>query len=144
MISQFKGAFDFLSNFHPSPIFGQDDEILYPTVEHYFQARKTMDMNRRALVAKSATPAVAKRAGRSLLLRQDWERVKIPVMRDALSLKFSHGSQLAERLLNTGSHVLVEGNTWGDAFWGVDTRSSSGENWLGHLLMARRAELVGD
>lgn len=33
---------------------------------------------------------------------------------------------------------LVESNTWGDRFWGVD---HAGENWLGRVLMETRTQL---
>lgn len=36
---------------------------------------------------------------------------------------------------------IVEGNTWGDAFWGVDSRTGEGENHLGQILMQVRSEL---
>jgi predicted NAD-dependent protein-ADP-ribosyltransferase YbiA (DUF1768 family) len=67
--------------------------------------------------------------------------VKVDVMRDLIAQKFAVGSELADRLLATGDQELVEGNTWGDTFWGVC--DGVGENWLGRLLMERRAALRG-
>ena len=40
-IDKFKNEHEFLSNFYPSPITIED--ITYPTVEHAFQAAKTLD-----------------------------------------------------------------------------------------------------
>jgi predicted NAD-dependent protein-ADP-ribosyltransferase YbiA (DUF1768 family) len=77
-------------------------------------------------------------AGQKVTLRKDWEGVKIQVMRDVLRLKFANPG-LRDRLLETGDRELIEGNTWGDTFWGVCR--GSGKNWLGQLLMELRGEL---
>jgi len=54
---------------------------------------------------------------------------------------FRQNSDLAARLLGTGQMPLVEGNNWGDMFWGVDVKSGKGENHLGRILMKIREEL---
>lgn len=125
-----------LSNFYPSPlVYGG---IEYPTVEHAFQASKSLEEHVRRGVAAMPTPGKAKKMGRALVMRMDWESVKIGVMRDLLRVKFHTGTPLAEWLLLTGDAFLEERNTWGDRFWGVD---GTGENWLGSLLMLVRAEI---
>ena len=86
----------------------------------------------------AATPSAAKRAGRKVRLRDDWELVRVHVMRDLLTQKFAHDS-LAALLLSTGNAELVEGNTWGDTFWGVC--GGTGLNVLGKLLMEHRLRL---
>ena len=53
--------------------------------------------------------------------------------------KFKPGSELAGKLLNTGDAELVEGNHWGDRYWGVC--DGEGQNKLGKLLMQVRGEL---
>lgn len=138
-IGRFAGMNRFLSNFYPSPINVRGH--FAPTVEHAFQACKTFDVTEFEQVLDADTPTQAKRLGRSVRLRADWEEAKISVMRELLALKFARRTLLARNLLDTGDAVLVEGNTWYDTFWGVC--NGKGENWLGHLLMARRAELRG-
>ena len=113
----------------------------WDTVEHYYQAMKTLDGNEQERIRLTPKPGSAKRMGRRVELRPDWEAVKLKVMRYALSLKFTTESEAGKYLLSTGDEILVEGNDWGDRFWGVD--GGVGENWLGVLLMARRAELRG-
>lgn len=141
MITQFTGPYRFLSNFYPSPIpWGME---FAPTVEHAFQAAKAISGPEASLVIRAATPTLAKRYGRQVTLRLDWDAVKIPVMRSCLAVKFAAGTELAGLLLGTGDELLLEGNTWGDTYWGVDARTNHGHNWLGVLLMARRAELRG-
>ena len=137
MIDRFDGAFRFLSNFWPSWVYLDGEP--YPTVEHAFQAAKTLDLDERHHVRLAPTPGKAKGFGRRLVLRPDWEEVKVQVMLDLLRQKFAQPS-LAERLLATGELDIVEGNTWGDTFWGVDTRKG-GDNNLGRLLVQIRNEL---
>lgn len=136
-IREFKGDYAFLSNFWHEWV--EYDGIEFPTAEHAFQAAKSLDPAVRRRVATASTPGEAKREGRRLTLRSDWEAVKIPVMASILTVKFRKDSDLAALLLETGRHMLVEGNTWGDRFWGqVD---GAGQNWLGRLLMLQRATL---
>lgn len=136
MIDSFCGEYRFLSNFYPSSI--EYKGVKYPTVEHAFQATKSLDLDDRLFIAKLETPGKAKRAGRNLILRKDWEEIKIEVMRELLVLKFKDDS-LANKLKKTEPHELIEGNTWGDKFWGVC--NGEGQNWLGKLLMEIREEL---
>ena len=135
-IDKFNGEYAFLSNFYTSPI--QHKGIVYPTVEHMFQAMKTLDETERIKIANAETPGSAKRMGRSVALRGDWEDVKIDIMRTALALKFTTPG-LKEKLLATGDAELVEGNTWNDRFWGVC--GGTGKNMLGTLLMELREDL---
>jgi ribA/ribD-fused uncharacterized protein len=114
---------------------GQD----YPTVEHAYRAAKTLDATERRRIATLATPSEAKRAGRALALRGDWETVKLGVMETCVRYKFTHHAELRRRLLETGDAELIEGNTWGDRFWGVF--EGEGENHLGRILMRVRGDL---
>lgn len=136
----FNGEFRFLSNFEPSWI-TMADRITYPSVEHAFQAAKTTNLEARWLIAALRSPGAAKRAGRAVVLRADWEEVKGPVMIACLRAKFGQHPDLAQKLLATGDRELVEANTWGDRVWGVDYRTGAGENRLGIALMIVRSEL---
>ena len=136
----FNGEHRFLSNFEPSAI-TMADRITYPTVEHAYQAAKATSLAARERIAALATPGGAKRAGRALVLRDDWERVKDAVMLACLRAKFGQHPELAAKLLATGDRELIEANTWGDRVWGVDYRTGAGENRLGIALMAVRTEL---
>lgn len=130
------------SNFQPVPV--RHEGILYPSVEHYYQALKSLDPKERRSVAAAPSPGSAKVMGRGLTVRRDWDDVKLGVMRDGLGLKFSGGSAYADALLRTGDDQLVEENSWHDRFWGrckCPQHSGAGENHLGRLLMERRSEL---
>ncbi len=138
-IDRFAGEHAFLSNFFPAPFVL--DGIVYPTVEHAFQAAKCCDAAQAERIRRAPSPGAAKRLGRRAQLRPDWEPVKLDVMHRCLRAKFAQHPDLAARLLATGSARLVEGNTWGDTFWG--RTGSRGRNHLGRLLMLVRAELRG-
>lgn len=138
-IDCFDGDFAFLSNFYPSLI--KEDGLEYPTVEHYFQAMKTNDIYGRRLVAVASTPGKAKRIGRNLRLRRDWENIKYDVMKHAVHEKFLDAT-LRKQLLSTGDAYLEEGNTWHDNIWGnchcEKCKDIQGTNWLGTILMEER------
>lgn len=141
-IDRFRGEYAFLSNFYTAPIVVAG--ITFPTVEHAFQAAKLpLDYPKRravqAEIARYPTPAEAKRAGRMRLLRDDWKHVHLSMMRVLLAAKFQHPA-LRARLLATGNEPLVEGNDWGDTYWG--RCRGTGRNMLGVLLMELRAELA--
>lgn len=137
MIDRFDGYYAFLSNFYPSSIFDSNDGFTYPTVEHFFQAKKSVILKEREMISKAETPGKAKRMGRKVQLRSDWEDIKLFVMEDALRRKFSK-QRLRAALLATGDEELIEGNWWGDTFWGVC--DGIGENNLGKLLMKIRED----
>lgn len=136
-IDCFNGEYAFLSNFYQSPVIISGIE--YPTNEHAFQAAKTLDPILRERIAKLSTPGQAKKAGRNLILRSDWEEIKIQVMRIVVRRKFESNQNLANLLLATGDAELIEGNTWRDTFWGVC--NGIGANNLGKILMSVRSEL---
>ena len=60
-------------------------------------------------------------------------------MLDVVRAKFDQHPDLAQKLLATGDEELVEGNDWGDIYWGV--YKGRGNNMLGKILMRVRAEL---
>jgi ribA/ribD-fused uncharacterized protein len=139
MINCFDGKWAFLSNFYWNEI--EHEGIVYPTNEHFFQAMKTLDNDERRQIANCLTPGQAKRMGRRVALRSDWESVKEDVMFLGLCLKFAD-EQLADWLLETGDEELIEGTTWHDNEWGNCSCSKcvniEGKNKLGKLLMRVR------
>jgi ribA/ribD-fused uncharacterized protein len=138
MITSFKDKNRWLSNFWPCLV--QLDCIEYPSVENAYQAAKTLG-SRESF--QSCTAAQAKRLGRKLSIRSDWEELKVRVMQELLMQKFSKQNlALREALKATGDEELVEGNTWGDIFWGVC--NDVGENNLGKLLMQVRTKILAE
>jgi len=135
VITSFDGPYEFLSNFWPSQIRWQG--VDYPTLEHAFQAAKTLDEAKRRWIAALPWPADAKAAGQRLELRPDWEAVKTGIMAELVALKFAD-PVLRARLQATGEQEIVEGNHWFDRVWG-QCPLGVGENRLGLILAQTRA-----
>lgn len=129
----FQGTYRFLSNFYIEP----DGTH----VEGEYQAQKCSTAGERIIfMARALSPGQAKRAGRLVTIRQDWERVKDDVMYELVSQKFLDHQSLADRLIATDGYELVEENNWGDKYWGKV--NGEGLNKLGETLMRVRAELM--
>ena len=139
MIDSFTGKYAFLSNYAQLECPVILGAIKFSTVEAAFQAAKTFDIEERRALA-SMKPGEAKRAGKKVALRPGWNAIKNDIMLHFLRQKFHGNPELAQALLDTGQEELIEGNTWGDQYWGVC--QGKGENWLGRLLMQVRAELA--
>lgn len=134
-ITSFTESYRFLSNFYLCPV--QDDRGQeYPSVEHAYQASKTLDPVERSWFT-TGSAAEAKKKGRRITLRPDWDVVKLSVMENLLRQKFAEPS-LAAALRATEPSELIEGNWWGDTYWGVCR--GQGQNHLGRLLMQIRQE----
>lgn len=136
MINEFRGEYDFLSNFYETPV--TYEGITYRNNEAAFQAAKLTDKEARREFS-TLDASSAKKLGRRVSLRADWEEVKNQVMHEICLAKFSQNEQLKTKLLATGNEYLEEGNTWGDKIWG--TVNGSGENRLGKILMNVRDTL---
>ena len=137
-IDTFEGEYRFLSNFHPAKVYL--DGVEYRSTEHAYQAAKSLDQDERLRIKNAKSPADAKKLGRKVKLRKDWENIKLDVMLDLLRQKFEI-PELRQLLIDTGDDELIEGNTWGDEFFGVCR--GVGKNHLGRLLMQVRKEING-
>jgi N-glycosidase YbiA len=136
----------FLSNFYigAEPLWVNDKP--YMTGEHLFQAWKARTKKVHERIRKSKSPGMSKMRGKMCDLRPDWEEIKYDVMRFTLKTKFTTAREEGHLLLNTGDALLIEGTDWNDKVWGTERSEERfdlwpGRNWLGTLLMARRAEL---
>lgn len=134
MINRFSEEYSFLSNMYPCEI--EYEGIVYPSVEHAYVAAKTGSLTWRLEVLKCDTPKKAKKLGKKLPLRDDWEDVKLEVMIILVLQKFSKHDELKKMLLATGNRELIEGNWWNDRYWGVC--NGIGQNYLGKILMEVR------
>lgn len=135
-IRQFRGDFFFLSNFYNCPVAYK--QLTYTNNEAAFQAQKCVSDTERIQFTK-LSPSEAKRLGRRVSLRKDWEDVKVSIMEEVVRAKFTQNAELANKLLATGDAHLEEGNTWGDRVWG--TVNGVGANQLGIILMKIRDEI---
>lgn len=134
-----RGAYGCLSNFSRHPIVL--DEVRWPTAEHRFQALKSVDPADREAIRSCRTPTQAKRFGRIVPLREDWDKgVRDDVMYETVRAKFAQNPECARVLVSTGGARLVE-DANNDAYWGCGA-DGKGENRLGEILMHVRAELI--
>lgn len=151
IIARFRGKYKFLSNFYESPI--EIDGIEYPTVEHAYQERKTLDSDRRRKIRNADTPMESAKLGRAdeTEIRDGWFKYDLKgyFMRDLVWIKFKQNPKLAKKLVETGDAYLIEGNYWHDNYFGAcycEDCHHSGEqpkNWLGRILMDVREKLKG-
>lgn len=140
LIDYFRGDYDFCSNMYKCVVWYKGIE--YPSSEHAYMAAKIefdgklLSILHRIKVSKIKSPGDAKKYGKTVVLAPGFDENKIQIMKEILFYKFTQNDDLAERLLNTGEAMIVEGNTWWDRFWGVC--QGEGENHLGKLLMEIR------
>jgi len=133
--ASFRGEYYFLSNFFPSKV--EFEGLVFPTVEHAFVAAKTESIDIRRKVQLIPTPGQAKRFGRTIRLREDWEDVELGIMEMLIRKKFSLPG-LRSKLLATKDLELEEINPWHDTYWGI--YNGEGQNHLGKILMKVRNE----
>ena len=137
-ILSFQGEYRYLSNFWVCEV-TLADGVCYNSSEHAFMCQKTTDPYAKIAIRMAPTAAAAKREGRKVMLRPDWEEIKFQAMYDAVNAKFSQNPELKAKLLSTGNRYLEEGNTWNDVVWGVC--DGVGTNCLGQILMLVRSLL---
>jgi ribA/ribD-fused uncharacterized protein len=162
VITHFTGDEHFLSNFYLSPVLLGN--IWYPSGEHAFVSLKTIDPRIKRKVAQIETPLEAKRYGRKIELRPEWDDRRVEMMSRVIRSKFSptRNRHLAQQLVRTRGYTLVEGNHWGDLYWGACYFTNNnrvpdmkvwhrdgnipliGFNFLGSLLMIRRDQLIAE
>lgn len=136
VINEFRGKYYFLSNYYSAPVTYKG--LTFKNNEATFHAQKTFDPETKIKFTE-LDPSTAKKLGRQVNLRPDWEQVKYFIMYDICREKFIQNPDLAEKLLATGDAYLEEGNDWNDTTWG--TCGGKGDNWLGRILMLIRSEL---
>lgn len=144
MIDRFEGACAFLSNFYMHTF--ELCNVEMKSGEHAFQAMKCVDETECHNILDASTPGIAKKIGRSVFLRSDWEEVKDEVMLKVVRAKFTGDTMIFRQLQLTGTQMLVEGNRWHDNYWGdcycAKCEGIDGQNVLGTIIMQVRSELM--
>lgn len=133
MIHEFRDENRWLSNFAECEIVVKG--LTYPSVENAYMSMKSTDNDWKELCTK-ITPGQAKTKSKNIVIRDNWDDIKIMVMSFCLTQKFNQ-EPFKSKLIATGNQNIQEGNRWGDKFWGVDLKESPnvGENHLGRLIM---------
>ena len=137
MIASFENEYSFLSNFFKIDV--TYNGITFKNNEAAFQAQKCPSRINEFI---NLSPNKAKRLGRKVELRSDWDQVKDQIMYEICKCKFTQHPILKFMLINTYGHTLIEGNWWNDTYWGVC--KGVGQNKLGKILMRIREELSNE
>jgi ribA/ribD-fused uncharacterized protein len=136
-----------LSNMAPGfPLFINDNIIL--TAEALYQAMRYPlfpDIQQQIIIQNS--PMTAKMISKKYQdkTRQDWDEVRVKIMRWVLEVKLSQNwNKFSVLLKETGNKSIVEYSTK-DQFWGAQKNHDDGlvgTNALGRLLMELREKYV--
>lgn len=139
-IEYFQGSYAFLSNFYPCKMIYKG--LTMPTLEHCYVMHKAAVNNADlAIKLKVMTPGQVKKWGRTVPMIEHWDELRFHIMSNLIREKFSDQNvDLKIKLIETGDSLLVEGNTWGDRYWG-QSPIGKGENNLGKILMKHRDKL---
>lgn len=138
MIKEFKNQYFFLSNFYEYPIYY--NKLVFCNAEAAFQAQKAInEKDQYKFINLNASQA--RKLGKTIQLRKDWEEIKDNVMYEIVKRKFTINKELQQKLLETKEEELIEGNWWHDTYWGVDSKTGIGQNKLGKILMKVREEV---
>lgn len=137
-IKEFQEDNRFLSNFISVRV--RFEGTVYPSVENAYQAAKCMLLSDRPKF-ENCLAHEAKRLGKTIPMRADWNQIKQNVMYDLVKQKFTEYPEFSKKLIDTGECRIEEGNRWGDTYWGVDIRTGEGDNRLGQMLMDIRSDL---
>ena len=137
-IISFSGEYRWLSNF--SPVDVTLDGIQYKSIEHAYQSAKS-DAPEWKEFCQTHTAGQVKRASREIEIIPEWNSKKLGIMKELLNQKFADQTY-RDQLIATGIRRIVEGNNWGDVFWGVDSATMEGHNHLGKLIMEIRDSIV--
>jgi ribA/ribD-fused uncharacterized protein len=121
------------------------DGLVFSSSEAAWQSQKTSHKIIRKIF-QNKEPAEAKKLGRQVPLRSNWEDIKYQLMVDVCYAKFSQNNDLKQILLSTNQEELVENTTgWHDNIWGncdcPRCQSIKGQNLLGKALMEVREKL---
>jgi ribA/ribD-fused uncharacterized protein len=133
VIDSFQGEYRWLSNFAPVSIVF--DGVEYPSTEHAYQSAKTTDKDIRLIISQTQKAGEVKKLGRTINIRDDWDSIKYETMKKLLWQKFNK-DPYKSKLMATGEQEIIEGNWWGDTYWGVC--KGVGDNNLGKLIMKIR------
>lgn len=138
MIKEFKNQYFFLSNFYECPVYY--NKLVFCNAEAAFQAQKVIDEKEQYKFI-NLNASQARKLGKTIVLREDWEEVKDNIMYEIVKRKFTINKELQQKLIDTKDEELVEGNWWHDTYWGVDSKTGIGKNKLGKILMKVREEV---
>jgi ribA/ribD-fused uncharacterized protein len=146
-----KGEFRNFSNLslHKITIDGKD----YPSVEHYYQAKKAekFDESEVEKIMKAKTTKAVKAIGKKIknFNQEEWDKIKYGIMQEGIKAKFVQHPELRKQLQETGDRKIGYADAR-NVFWGIGSSEGiekskhpekwRGKNMIGHILMELREE----
>ncbi len=117
------------------------DNVLYKTVEHYYQAMKYDDEEIRDRIIKAETPKEASNIGRDRNNKRidNFKSIKNEVMYKGILEKFRQNRDIAYKLIETRNSLIGEA-TIDEYYWGLG-KDKSGENNIGKILVKVREQI---
>ena len=139
-----------LSNFYPCSIYSDYNDLTFNSVEHAYQFECATffgdnDICNKILQSRSAYQV--KKLSKQLYKYKigppmdEWNKFKVPLMRNLLFRKASSCIRFRERLIESYPHRLT--HPVNDGFWGATDRfGQDGLDLFAHLLMEIRLSLI--
>ena len=146
VIKEFRGEHLFLSNYARTPFVWRgidfhSGEQAFAYAKTFFAETNAIEKLYQPWIMEADSPGDAKKLGRKCpIVVEEWDKHKVQYMREIVHAKFMTGEGLVGPLCNTGARMLIEGNDWGDKFWGrvYENNKWVGLNTLGVILMEER------
>jgi predicted NAD-dependent protein-ADP-ribosyltransferase YbiA (DUF1768 family) len=98
------GKYTALTNSYPSRIVVEG--ILYPTLDHAFQAAKFTDTETKVLISRAKLTDIPNIVEQGFT-RPNWQEIRLATMYQLMRLKFESNPVLATLLQDTGNDTLV-------------------------------------
>jgi ribA/ribD-fused uncharacterized protein len=151
-----KGEYRNFSNMSEHRI--EIDGIMYPSVEHYFQAMKSKEFKDDEMyekILKAKTTKAVKALGKKVkgFEKEIWDDKKDEIMFRGIKAKFVQHPALRKQLEETGDKMIGEADAR-NTYWGIGTSMASekskhpakwrGQNRIGKMLMDLRKEFRED
>ena len=141
VIDRFIGEYAFLDPWYPTLI--EVEGLIFPSVQHAFEAGKTSDFATRERLRTASKQEVRQIVQNpAFRLQEGFSEWRVEFMRDLLWWKFTQDVKLASYLVATHPRELIYTNYRGETFWGVEGKNGWGKNTMGILLMEIRAALI--
>lgn len=117
--------------------------VTFPSVGHAFESARSLEESWvRTCINPNSTKEILYRRHEELEIVPNWNQIKLKLMFDLITQKYSDKKLKAE-LLDTKGQNIEAGGEDASEFWGKNwaVEPNTGENWLGRIIMEVRSNL---
>lgn len=120
------------------------DGLVWPTVEHYYQAMKFQNLDYKEKIRLSNTPNQAHKLGNAWFKKKvsNWKNIERTVMNRGMYIKAKTYLAVQNKLIESGTKQIAESSQY-DYFWGIG-RDKRGDNHFGKILQNIRTKLIDE